>query len=74
MEWKPLSVNQHCSREKERTTSPLQVELIAGMTSVHIAQPANPLTSTLYDWGGDKEPVDIDRNMADVTLVEVIWK
>jgi len=25
----------------------------------------------LFDWGGDKEPVDIDRNMEDVTLVEV---
>jgi hypothetical protein len=31
------------------------------------------LTSTLFDWGGDKEPVDLDRNMEDVTLVEVSW-
>jgi hypothetical protein len=44
------------------------------MGSVQIAEPAKPLTSILFDWGGDKEPVDIDRNMADVTLVEVSLK
>jgi hypothetical protein len=47
------------------------MSLIAGMGSLQMAEPANLLTSTLFDWGGDKEPVDIDRNMADVTLVEV---
>jgi len=45
--------------------------LVSSMTSVHITEPPSPLTSTLFDWGGDKEPVDIDRNMEDVTLVEV---
>jgi hypothetical protein len=74
MEWKPLSVNQCHTKEKQRSNSPLQMSVIAGMGSVQIAEPAKPLTSTLFDWGGDKEPVDIDRNMADVTLVEVSWK
>jgi endoribonuclease Dicer len=37
-----------------------------------MVEPANPLTSTLFDWGGDNEPVDIDRNMADVTLIDVL--
>jgi hypothetical protein len=50
------------------------MSLIASMGSVQMTEPANTLTSTLFDWGGDKEPVDIDRNMADVTLVEVSWK
>jgi hypothetical protein len=74
MEWKPLSVNQYCVEEEPRPSSPRQTSLITSMASVQIAEPANPLTSTLFDWGGDKEPVDIDRNMADVTLVEVSWK
>lgn len=72
MEWKPLSVNQCCTEEEERSSLPPQTSLIAGMGSVQIAEPVKPLTSTLFDWGGDKEPVDIDRNMADVTLVEVL--
>ncbi|PNF18314.1 hypothetical protein B7P43_G14501 [Cryptotermes secundus] len=69
MEWKPLSVDQCCTKEEQRSSSPPK---ITGMESLQRAEPANPVTSTLFDWGDDKEPVDIDRNMADVTLVEVL--
>jgi hypothetical protein len=71
MEWKPISVNQLCTEEKQRASLPYEMNQIAGMTSLQISEPANPLTCTFFDWGGDKEPIDIDRNMADVTLVEV---
>jgi hypothetical protein len=74
MKWKPMSVNEYYTEEEQRANSPHLMNQIAGMTSLQIAEPAKPLTSTLFDWGGDREPIDIDRNMADVTLVEVSWK
>jgi endoribonuclease Dicer len=72
MEWKPLSVDQCCTEEEQRSSSPSKMSLIGGVASLQIAEPASPLTSTLFDWGSDKEPVYTDRNMADVTLVEVL--
>jgi hypothetical protein len=71
MEWMPMSVNQFCTEEEHRASLPHEINQIADISSLHIVEPANLLTSTFFDWGGDKEPIDIDRNMADVTLVEV---
>jgi hypothetical protein len=74
VEWKPLSVDHCCIDDGHRQKSPQQsADVVTGVASMHITEPPNPLTSTLFDWGGDKEPVDIDRNMEDVTLVEVSW-
>jgi len=66
-----LSVDAYCVVDKHDENLAQKESLVSGMTSVRIAEPPSPLTSTLFDWGGDKEPVDIDRNMEDVTLVEV---
>lgn len=72
-EWEPLSVDSYCVERKQDKNLAQKESLVCGMTSVRITEPPSPLTSTLFDWGGDKEPVDIDRNMEDVTLVEVSW-
>lgn len=73
-EWKPLSVDCCCIEDEHRPDSPhIGASLVTGISSVHVSESPNPLTSTLFDWGDDKEPVDIDRNMEDVTLVEVSW-
>jgi hypothetical protein len=74
VEWKPLSVDSCCVEEEHTPNSPHKaVSLVTGISSIRVTELPNPLTSTLFDWEGDKEPVDIDRNMQDVTLVEVSW-
>jgi len=72
-EWEPLSVDSYRIERKHDENMAQKESLVSSMTSVRITEPPSPLTSTLFDWGGDKEPVDIDRNMEDVTLVEVSW-
>lgn len=72
MEWKPLSPDSFCqAKEHEPDLAIKTASLIPGISSMQVSEPPNPLSSTLFDWDGDKEPVDIDRNMQDVTLVEV---
>lgn len=66
-----MSVDSFCIERKHDENLTQKEGLISGMTAVRITEPPSPLTSTLFDWGGDKEPVDIDRNIEDVTLVEV---
>jgi hypothetical protein len=65
-----LLVDSYCVEHKREENLAQKEGLVSSMTAVRITEPS-PLTSTLFDWGGDKEPVDIDRNMEDVTLVEV---
>ena len=72
-EWEPLSVDSYRIERKHDENMAQKESLVSSMTSVRITESPSPLTSTLFDWGGDKEPVDIDRNMEDVTLVEVSW-
>ncbi|XP_021927095.1 endoribonuclease Dicer-like isoform X2 [Zootermopsis nevadensis] len=73
MEWKPLSPDSFCqAKEHEPDLAIKTASLIPGISSMQVSEPPNPLSSTLFDWDGDKEPVDIDRNMQDVTLVEVL--
>ena len=72
MEWKPLSV-YCCAEDKHEEGLVQKSSLVSSMANVRVTEPPSPLTSTLFDWGGDKEPVDIDRNIEDVTLVEVSW-
>lgn len=66
-----MSVDSYCIEHKREENLAQKESLVSSMTAVRITEPPSPLTSTLFDWGGDKEPVDIDRNMDDVTLVEV---
>jgi hypothetical protein len=66
-----LSVDSYCIEHKCDENLAQKESLVSSMKSVRIAEPPSPLTSTLFDWGGDKEPVNIDRNMEDLTLVEV---
>ena len=66
-----MSVDSYCIEHKHDENMAQKESLVSSMTSVRITESPSPLTSTLFDWGGDKEPVDIDRNMEDVTLVEV---
>jgi hypothetical protein len=66
-----LSVDSFCIERKHDENLTQKESLISNMASVRIIEPPSPLTSTYFDWGGDKEPVDIDRNIEDVTLVEV---
>jgi hypothetical protein len=71
MEWKPLSVDCCCAEDKHEEDLIQKSNLVSNMKTMLVTKPPSPLTSTLFDWGGDKEPVDIDRNIEDVTLVEV---
>jgi hypothetical protein len=74
MEWKPLSVDRCCIQDGHTPNSPYKVaSLVTDISSMCVTEPLSPLTSTLFDSDGDKEPIDIDRNMHDVTLVEVRW-
>jgi len=66
-----LSVDSCCIEHKHDEDLAQKESLVSNMTSVRLTETPSPLTSTLFNWGGDKEPVDIDRNMEDVTLVEV---
>lgn len=71
-EWEALSVDSYCVENKHEEDLAQKISLVSSMSSVRITEPPSPLTSSLFDWGGDKEPVDMDRNMEDVTLVEVL--
>ena len=66
-----MSVDSYCVENKHEEDLAQKISLVSSMSSVRITEPPSPLTSSLFDWGGDKEPVDMDRNMEDVTLVEV---
>ncbi|XP_069680713.1 endoribonuclease Dicer isoform X2 [Periplaneta americana] len=78
LEWKPLTVDNYVEKEAIPNPTVHTSNLVTGIAAVSLSSQSNPpnppnsFTATLFNWGDDKEPIDIDRNMEDVTLVEVL--
>nr|WDQ26714.1 Dicer 2 [Sogatella furcifera]WOZ50366.1 endoribonuclease Dcr 2-like protein [Sogatella furcifera] len=68
--WRPMSVDQQCLREEEEAQQPI---LPTARTVTIKPKKALDLDTSQYPWGAEQEPIDIERNIEKVKLIDIIF-
>lgn len=68
--WRPMTVDQQCLREEEEAQQPIVPK---AKTQFIKPRKALDLDKSQYPWGTEQEPIDIERDIEQVKLVDIVF-